>query len=324
MDVVIKNIPTSIDTTSSLVVKKQVEPEKPKNTEIITPVIKDESTVTTLKKASISENEVVKFVDNHCDADKTNNDKYYDRTTLLTSFVLSTAKASPAVVAPLRIFSNGIFLDNMHDSIDKSLKEKNYVNLTTASLNSGRGAWWTFLSSVSLAKVSNEFATKHNLLPTKATSFVSNQLAKTAPIISKLSMPVSVVGIAISGVDFAKENSKLNERKEMLKNIETLKADPCSKNSENLLNAEKKLKADIKVIKVNTGIKGASLALSAISTGALVVALKKPQLAKTAGAISLYTSLASVSATLFSDAGYRKATGEFVSDTKNKLYNLVN
>lgn len=308
--------------TPEPVTKKQFGTEVNQEAEKINLKIKDTSDVTSPKKSSLSDKELVKLVDETCVSCNGTNDKYYDETVKLTGSLLSAVDI-PIITAPVKLASDFVSMDKSTETFAKNIQEKNYLNLATSSVSSVKDSWGTLISGAKFVEVVADAGANYGFLPSKASAVIGKQVSKFSTTASKISLPFAVLGIALSGVDFAKEVSKVSDRKKLLKDIQSVKSESSIRHRGTLIQAEDKVKNDIKVIKVNAGIKGTSFALSAISTSALIMSVKNPQKAKTYLTISVVSSIASGVTSVFSDAGYRRATGNFVADKKDKLLNLV-
>lgn len=303
--------------------KKQGNSEAPQEIQKVDLNINDTSLLTEHKKSSLSAKELVKLVDETC-APVCNDspDNYYDETVKLTGSLISVVDV-PIIKAPVKLASDFVSMDKSAETFAKNIQEKKYLEVATSSVSSVKDSWGTVVSAAKLVEVVADAGANYRFLPSKTSAFIGKHANKVSVTATKISLPFAVVGTALSGVDFVKEVSKISDRNKLLKDIQDTKSKTSIRHRGTLGEAENKVKADIKVIKVNAGMKGTSFALSAISTGALVMSVKNPQKAKTYLAISMVSSIASGVTSVYADAGYRKATGSFISDKKDKLLNLM-
>ena len=322
MCVTVRHLQNSVNTTLEPASKTSSKVEKTETIEKINLNIKDQTNIHEHKKSDLSEKDLVKLVNDTVNSCTPANEKYYDKTMSLTSTLLSAVDL-PLVTTPLKLVADFNSVDKSTEKLSKHLQEKNYLELTTESISSVKSSWGTFVGGVKLVEISADLGANYGFLSSKATSFIEKKASKVSLTASKISIPFAVIGTGLSGVDFIKEASDLSNRKKILKEIETIKNKPNLNNKELVLKAENKVKKDIKVLKINTTLKGTSFVLSAISTSTLIMSVKNPQKAKTYLTISVASSIASGVTSVFSDAGYRKATGNFIADKKNKLFNIV-
>lgn len=321
MCVTVRHLQNSVSTTLDPATKTPSKVEKTETIEKTNLIIKDSADINEHKKSNISEKDLIKLVDETCSSCTTSDDNYYDETVKLTGSLLAAIDI-PIITAPAKLAVNFVSMDNSKQKFTESLHEKNYLALTTTSLSSIKDSWGTLVSGVKLVEITADAGANYGLVSSKTSGFIGKHASKISLTARKISIPFAIVGTGVSGVDFVKEASKISDRKELLKGLESMKEN-STYNKQAIAKAEKKVKADIRVIKTNAAIKGASFALSAVSTSALIMSVKNPQKAKTYVAISLVSSVASAVTSVFAEADYRKVTGNFVTDKKNKFFNLV-
>lgn len=276
-------------------------------------IAKDKNNVVEPPKSDLSAKELIKLVDETCTTG-CSADEQFEKTerglVSLTSTVLSPVNAP--IVAPVKAVLNTISTGNTAEDLVKSVNEGNYLDVTTNSVNSVKNSWSTAVSVSTALEVTAEAAAKYKLLSATKGVAIGTKLKDFKLVANKVALPFAVIGTAISGISAFKEGKKISDRKDLLTKLEHIdkKGGVAQKDIDS---AKQKVKDDISKLKVNTSLKATSFTLSAISTTALIVAVRNPAKAKTAMTVSIAASLAGGIASAFSDAEYRKITSNFVS-----------
>ncbi len=293
-------------------------PVPEKNNKISLRIASDIDDVNPPKKSELSDKEVLQLVDLKCpssskqEEEETNTKKSM---VSLTGTILSPIDVP--LLAPVKLAVNVMTTTSSTEELAKNVTDGDILGTTTSSISSVKNSWGTAVSAAKLLELTAESASNYKLFSTSG-KVVSNYATKFSAVATKVALPFAVVGTVLSGVDTFKEGSQISERKDLLKKID--KIEPNGNISKKQIEeAKTKVNNDIKRIKVNTSMKGVSFALSAVSTGALIMSVKKPSTARIAIPVSIASSLVSGLSSAFSNSDYRKATSEFVSDKWKKI-----
>lgn len=288
------------------------------NTKISLRIPPDTDNIKQLKKSYLSDKEVLKLVDQTCaDFSKPEEESISAKKSMvsLTGTILSPLDVP--LLAPVKLAVNVMTTTNSTNDLAKSATDGDILGTATNSVTSVRNSWGTAVSAAKLLELSAESASNYKIFSSSG-KVVSNYATKFSAVATKVALPFAVVGTVLSGVDTFKEGSQISERKDLLKRIDKIESNG-NVSKKQIQEAKTKVNNDIKRIKVNTSMKGVSFALSAVSTGALIMSVKKPSTARIAIPVSIASSLVSGLSSAFSNSDYRKATSEFVSDKWKKI-----
>ena len=221
--------------------------------------------------------------------------------------VLSAVKIPQA--EPLKMAVNYFSIDPKKESLTKDIVKGDYESATKSSVNYAKSGWGTAVSAAKIADNVVNASVDLGLLSTNVATKVGTVTSSISKVSAKITLPLAIIGTGLSVLDVKKSQSALNKKSLEIKNLEK---EGVKDLNEKMSPAEKArsmryhvAKDEKKSLETNRNVNTVALALSSISTGALIASVTKPSTAKIAVPVSLATGLASSVTSVFADQNIR-------------------
>jgi hypothetical protein len=206
----------------------------------------------------------------------------------VASSVLSAVKLP--YVEPIKLTINVLNADKKKEKLAKDLECENYEGIVDNTVGMAKSSVGTAVSTAKLVDYGTDLIVSFGIASdaSKTVGHIGKVTKGVTKIGSKIAIPFSVVGTALSAYDIKSAQDKINEKEKQIKKINTVSVKGC--------NVAVKTGSDVKeleALKTNRNLRGVAFAFSAVSTATLIKSVKDPAKAGTYVGISLATGVAS-------------------------------